>query len=214
MATGSPCPHCSTICSLFRGRFCFALGSHAAAPFGPGISSLGRWKWVRGQACLRAQLWCSALSAKPESFTPGAALRAPAKGYGAQGPAGIIPVREVAGTGRGDTPDAPTAPAQSHTATMDPDSAQIPAQPHMEQSPVLPWGKVHPWVLVPVLGGCSQRSFYEPRAAAGYRPSLAHPAACTAGFTLLSLVPVSVSPMSPSLLQRRSFPSTFHPLAS
>ena len=34
--------------------------------------------------------------------------------------------------------------------------------PARSRAPVLPWGRVHPWVLAPMLGGRDQLSFYEP----------------------------------------------------
>lgn len=85
---GSPLPSLQPRLPPLKGGFCFALCSYAAVPFGPRISSLGSWKWVRARVCLRSWLWCSALSVMPalpshqEQHREGKPL---ARGYGAQG---------------------------------------------------------------------------------------------------------------------------------
>lgn len=133
------CPHHGTSCSLFKGRFCLALGAVLQLPFGPRISSLGRWKWVRAQVCLQAWLWCSALSGIPDlpsdqgQHQEGKPL---VRDHGAQGHGRHYPcdpqIRGVSSTGRHTRH---VAPPQSHMTTVAPGSAQTTAQPHRGQSP-------------------------------------------------------------------------------
>lgn len=124
-------------------------------------------------------------------LAPGAAPSSSAPG----GTAGITPVKGVAGTGGGHAGG--SSWWLTHGPRAQPTSLLGPVR---SRTSVPPRGRVHPWVLAPALASRDRPSFYEPRAAAGYRLCPAHPAALAGGFAVISFVPgfdFSPPPLSP-----------------
>lgn len=194
---GKATPHATQHCLLL---VWLHPHSHATVPFGPRVSSPGENGNGSELSSAQSQVWGSGPSAILSWSSPRSSAKRANPGEGLGGSPQVVSLRKgwlIQGHMLGTL----AAPPWSHVTTVTLAQPKSNSAPHGAE---FTHGCLcHAWRLGPA-------GFYGPELSR-YRLCPTHPAALSRGFTIISPVPVSVSPVSPLPLYPHSLSSTFIP---